>query len=439
MSNKVSYSSSSKYNNSSNISKLEEYADNFLVYYYASESTMFEENSENISRIFNLYMKKIILAPKFDIYDMESLLLFINNLGTNNDKYNLKSSANISNLIKYLLQAKIILINNKIMCEELNNLMIYILQNNIRLKQVAYSNLIEILDNNLKYIERHYTTLINKQGLSHSKFIGFGIHERVEILTLYVYNNILEIISNAVKYDYMWLDYNSIISLNYIIRLKLFFFRKNLILANSMTHKFILYDLNYTNFRTNSIMQKEKVRLRNILIGYDKQPIKKAINKFIRYYQDLVNDFIKNTSELNIFIDGRNIFYCKNENTFNIELNKIVNFDQNIIHATTTIYNKLYQNGIINEKNRDKQCNYYLIFNENYREILNNLRLENSKILFTPMGTNDDIFQLYLWLSYSGCILISNDKHSDFINKINENVYLKNLFLAIKTDFQYTF
>jgi negative regulator of replication initiation len=438
MSNIVSYGNLSNYNDKSNIIKLEEYANNFLVFYYTAESTMFEESTENINRIFNIYMKKIILSSKLDIYDMESLLLFINNLGSN-DKYRLKSAANISNLIKYLLQAKIILINNKIICEELNNLMIYILQNNIHLKQVAYINLIEILENNLKYIEKHYTVLINKHGLSHSKFIGFGIHERVEILTLYVYNNILEIISKAIKYDYIWLDYNSINSLNYIIRLRLFFFRKNLILANSMTHKFILYDLNYQNFRTNSIIQKEKIRLRNIIIEYEKQTIKKAINKFIRYYQNLVNTFIKNTTELNIFIDGRNIFYCKNENTFNIDLNKIVNFDQNIIHATTTIYNKLYQTGIINDKNRDKKINYYLIFNENYREILNNLRLEKSKILFTPMGTNDDIFQLYLWLSYSGCILISNDKHSDFINKINENVYLKNLFLAIKSDFQYTF
>jgi hypothetical protein len=429
------------YNHDTNedIYKMQEYANNFLVYYYAIDSTMLEETKITINRIFNMYMKNIILSSKFNVYDMESLLLFINGLNNENDKYDLKSNDNISNLIKYLHQANMLLITNKIMCEELNNLMIYIMRNNIKLKKSAYVNLINIVNNNLHYIEKNYTALINKHGLSHSKYIGYSIHERVEILTLYIYNNILEIINEAVEKDYVWLDYVSIDNLNYFVRLKLFFFRKILLKTNSITHKFILYDFNYPEFRSNSVIQKEKIRLRNVLIGYGHQSIKKAISKFIKFYKPQIESFITNLKELNIFVDGRNIFYSKNANTLNINLTSILNLDKNIKQATTNIFDKLSERGIINKENRNKCYNYYLIFNERYKEILNTLNLVNCKILYTPMGTNDDIFQLYLWLSYSGCILISNDKHSDFINKINENVYLTNLFQSMKNDFQYTF
>ena len=178
--------------------------------------------------------------------------------------------------------------------------------------------------------------------------------------------------------------------------------------------------------------------MRNIITNYNKSSIKSAINIFCNNYSNIINNFTYNRVDFNLLIDGRNIFYSKRDDTNNIDLLKIKQFDKNIKDYVTIINNNLINKNVINS-NDNRRYNSYLIFNENHKQVLETLQLNNSIILYTPSGTNDDIIQLYLWLSYLGCILISNDKHSNYINKINTDKYLYGLFMEYKIYFNILF
>ena len=97
---------------------------NFIVFYYSSDMSIYEENISLINRVFNIYMKNTFEEKQLS--KINDILSFINNIKYEEDFYNLKSAKNISNIIKYIKNTDIIFIYNIDLCDNLIELMLYI-------------------------------------------------------------------------------------------------------------------------------------------------------------------------------------------------------------------------------------------------------------------------------------------------------------------------
>lgn len=429
----ISSASSYRYDEYEN-TELTELSKNFIVYYYSSNISTFEE--EKINRIFNIYMKNIISSK--EIILITELLQFINSIDIDNDIYNLKSGNNISNLFKYLKNECILLNFNNVLNEQLCELINYITNEKIKVKLNLYYNIIDICYNNFNYFNGNFGIVIKRFGFNAEELIKLTEEQRIKELNLEVYNEILVFVYNGLRNNYLWLEDEYINKLLGIIISNKFLYKELIKNINSIINKYILVCYNGTDFSIKPLMQKSKIELRNSLIKFNKSTVKSAINNFTHTYNYYINKFIHNTTDINVLIDGRNIFYCKNDETNNIDLNKIKEFDSKNNYYNAIITEKMVKKNSLNKEFPRKIFNYYLIFNENHKDVLNNLKLQNTTLILTPSGLNDDIIQLYLWLSYLGCVLISNDKHSDYINKIKENRYLHGLFMEYKNKYQFT-
>lgn len=415
--------------------KIVELSKNFIVYYYSANISTFE--ADKINRIFNIYMKNIIASG--EINSITELLQFINSVNGENDIYNIKSGNNISNLFKYLRNEGLVLNFNNMLNDQLCELINYIVDEKMKVKLNLYYNIIDICYNNFAYLNSNFSHVVKRFGFTSNNLFMFNEEKRIKELNLEVYDKMLKFVYNGMKNNYLWLENEYIMKLFGIIASDKFLYKKLINNINSVIDKYVLVCYNGTDFSIKSLMQKSKIKLRNNLIKFGKSNIKSAINNFTHTYNYYINKFIHNTTDINVLIDGRNIFYCKNEETNHIDLNKIKAYDSKNKYYNSIITEKMVKNNALNKEFPRKNFNYYLIFNENHKDVLNNLNLQNMTLILTPSGLNDDIIQLYLWLSYLGCVLISSDKHSDYINKIKEDRYLHGLFMEYKNKYQFTF
>lgn len=409
---------------------------NFIVFYYSSDMSIYEENISLINRVFNIYMKNTFEEKQLS--KINDILSFINNIKYEEDFYNLKSAKNISNIIKYIKNTNIIFIYNIDLCDNLIELMLYIYNQKIKVKSNVYYNFIDITYTNFNFINTNYNDILINFNLKYDKVYNYEEKQRIKALNLEVYNKLLDYTLFQIKQDNLWLNGEYVSKCKFILSCNKYLYKDLIIMFNKHLYKYLLIFYDNYYFSTNALIQKKKNTLRNIITNYNKSPIKSAINIFCNNYNNIINNFTYNRVDFNLLIDGRNIFYSKRDDSNNIDLLKIKQFDKNIKDYVTIINNNLINKNIINS-NDNRRYNSYLIFNENHKQVLETLQLNNSIILYTPSGTNDDIIQLYLWLNYLGCILISNDKHSNYINKINTDKYLYGLFMEYKHLFQYTF
>jgi hypothetical protein len=407
-------------------------SNNFIVYYYSSNMSIHENNINLINRAFNMYIKNVfetnVLSKINDIFN------FINNINYEEDIYNLKSYKNISNIIKYIKQYNSILIYNVELCDNLIELMLYIYDQKLKVKSNVFYNIIDICYYNFNFINNNYSNILIDYKLKHENIYNYEEKHIIKVLNLEVYNKLLYYTLYQIKDDKLWLNKDYINKCRFILSCTKYLYKDLVILFNKQLYKYLLISYDDNNFITNGLIQKKKIKLRNLIINYNKSSIKNAIRSFIDTYDTIIDNFIYNKNDFNLLIDGRNTFYSKKDIN-NIDLLKIKNFDKNIKDYIRLVNNNLINKNIINS-NDNRKYNVYLIFNENHKNVLDTLKLQNSIILYTPSGTDDDIIQLYLWISFLGCILISNDKHSNYINRINDNKYYYGLFMEYKSLFQ---
>lgn len=439
--NNINKTSKSYRYNEDEEKKLNELSQNFIVYYYSSNLSDFNENIDKVNRVFNIYMKRII--DERDLGNINKLLEFINSITIDNDIYNLKSGNNISNLFKYINQSNLIVNYSISLSDNIVELLNYVYYNKIKVKTNLYYNLINITYTNFTYFNSNFDGIIKKYGYVIEEVKQFNEKQRIRELNLEVYNKLIDFILLEIKGETLWLSNDYIVKLHFILSCNKYLNKDLIIIFRKHLGKFTLINYDKHYFATNGIIQKEKIKLRNTLINFKKHNIKSAINIFMHNYNYLIDKFVKNRLELNVLIDGRNVFYSKKDSDItnnNIDIQSIKAFDSKINSYYKPVINtKLVNNNVLHPQDRRKY-NFYLIFNENHRNVLEPVlsELKNCSIIYTPSGTNDDIIQLYLWLSYLGCVLISSDKHSNYISRITSNNYLHGLFMEYKRLFQIT-
>jgi hypothetical protein len=411
-------------------------ADNFMVYYYNNELATIE-NNRIVNRIFNLYMKTIFDRKLY--VEINDLFEFINSLDLTTDIYNLKSGDNLSNLFKYLSSNNVIIPLNNTLNINIVDLLDYIYVNNINMKLNIYFNIIDICYNNIYYLNDNMEEYLQLIGINYSTMNSLVDRKRIRDLNLESIESMLNYLLLGIYNDKLWINDNYLVKLEYILLANKFVLKNVITKYYKVLNKFILLRTINNKILTNSYIQKNKIVLRNKLISYKKQ-VKSLVSDFLNNYKGVIDDFIVNNNDINILVDGRNIFYSKNKNTNNIDINKIITYDNNIAKYNKYLHNKLKELSVINNiEYIDRQYNHYIIFSANHYQVLKNLQLHNTKILYSPYGLNDDIIQLYLWLSYSCMILISSDKHNDYIKRVLDNNYLIGLITEIKRLYQYNF
>ena len=81
----------------------------------------------------------------------------------------------------------------------------------------------------------------------------------------------------------------------------------------------------------------------------------------------------------------------------------------------------------------------YIVFNERHRGYIMGMgtewhsRLRSTygnqiRFIYTLRGVNDDAMSLYLWLTYPGSKLFSNDNYGDWYERLNNNLYYQGLW-----------
>jgi hypothetical protein len=415
----------------------QKYVNNFIVYYYSCNLSDLEEQLDKINRIFNLYIKQKINTG--NLLEINNIFQFINNLNNENDKYKLKTGNNISNLIKLICNNNFIINTNNILASNISELINNI--SDIKVKSNIYLNLIDIVNNNFIFINKNKLKSNKDKDYNNyninNLYTNSNYDDLSKTLNLFVYNDILNYIINGLSLYKLWIGIDYYIKCCNILNHYNFIDNSLHIKLSNILYNYVNIDL-YNNGKwiTNFQIQKQKILLRNILINYKKHRCE--LTMFKHRYSHFIDQLTFNNNEFIFLIDGRNIFYSTNTGTNNIDINKIKNYDKHINVYNNSIIDNMITKKIIHKNYKYNKQQIYLIFSESHANIINKLQLKNIFVMYSPKGINDDIIQLYLWLTYLGCILISNDKHSNYISKINANQYFLGLLNDLKTKYQYT-
>lgn len=407
-----------------NDNEIDKYVLHFNYYYHIlNEEKLNNSQLNKVNRIFNLYMQQNLNS--LSINNLYNLLLFINSLHrfNNKDNLNLLNDSNISNIFKFLSNSNIVLTNYEII-SELSILLDYLVYKDLNLKKIFYISLINIIYVNFCYLDENIK----------NKKINFVSKEQLfKDANLNFYDKIVKIIVNKLNKLDIWLYSNEVISIYNILKFINYLKNDTYAILKKSTYYYNILNMETNLWSSSSIILKEVSKLRNKLIDYDNNKI--LINKFILKYARFINQFLISKNTINIVIDGKNMFYSRNNETHNINVEKLINYDIDINNNNLIIINELKNKKLILDTHKPNY-NIFIIFNEAHKSILKGLNLSNIYILYSSNEIDDDIIQLYLFLTYPNTVLVSKDKHSNYINKISKNEYKKGLFDAIKFNFQ---
>lgn len=345
-----------------------------------------------------------------------------------NDKLILINSNNVSNLFKYLSVNNIYLFDH-ITYTHIDKLIDHLIMYNIDFKYKFYQGILSIILNYFKYMDDFF--LKNKY---YDKLTWLDdIYSKFNFNT---YNKLISIFNLKIKKFTYWVKISEMIKITQILQFTRFINNSNFIDLKNIYNCHEIYNVNKEGiWFTNCIILKQVIILRNILTNYEVN--KNIISNFIDSYNSIIRNFLLKNNKINVIIDGMNKFYNSNKNnkTDNINLKKIMDYDNNINNNNLLITKYLNNKNILYSNKQPKVTNY-VIFNEMYKDMLDTIPFKNIFILYSPKHINDDIIQLYMFLSYPNTILISNDKHSNYINNLKNNDYYINLFNEIKNIFQ---
>ena len=134
------------------------------------------------------------------------------------------------------------------------------------------------------------------------------------------------------------------------------------------------------------------------------------------------------TQEPAIIIDGANWFYDAGL------------LSNELYHVGSATWQKsiLYRAGL-NKESLDGNRAIYIVFNERHRALIMHFALDwhsrlktqygnRIRFIYTRRGVNDDAMSLYLWFTYPGSILFSNDNYGDWYNRLDNNLYYQGLW-----------
>jgi hypothetical protein len=151
-----------------------------------------------------------------------------------------------------------------------------------------------------------------------------------------------------------------------------------------------------------------------------------------------IHDVLSHTNvkqEPAIIIDGANWFYDAGL------------LSNELYHVGSATWQKsiLYHAGLNNESLGNRAI--YIVFNGRHRVQIMNFALDwhsrlrtqygnRIQFIYTRRGVNDDAMSLYLWLTYPGSILFSNDNYGDWYNRLDNNLYYQGLWCCWMTKYK---
>lgn len=442
-------------------------SNSFLIEYNLLKKVHTVTSSDKIelSRKFNIYMKQVLISNNID--DIINLLLFINTLTIENDIYNLKSAVNICNLFKFINQNNLNVSVNLMISHALIDLLKYM---EITYKLNDYKtniidNIISIVSNNLFNIDANRNAICSDLTISIESIDSMTVSQIIEELNLEIYNALVQFLVVMLNGYIYWLNNESLTKCNNILIYRKYVYKKILYNLNTILMNYYMPEINAVINCNNDILYKwnatycnieNRMWLCDLLINRSDPTINGFINSFINHNKPLIETMTYNESQLNVIIDGMNIFYTNKDNysIYNkIDVKFLLQVIHNIKKYREQITSLLHSSGAIkfhntNRYNQLPEMNIHFIFNEMHMDVLKLAINSSGKykwcnvkdyFIFTRKNINDDIIQLYLWLSYNSVILISKDKHSNYINKIHNNKYLLGLFTEYKNRFQLCF
>lgn len=387
---------------------VELYSQDFYTYYNSCLYSNTDEKSRKfVNRCFSLFAKKV-----FESNDEKQFTDLFNFLDTtDNSIYN---DVNVLILMKYF--------------DKYEN----------SIKPYNSEQIIKFIDK-LKTIPAKQHVVENIINISSNRFI----------LSANIINKFLELLLILLDSENIWLnnEYVSkcmkIIENNYKVDGNTVYigsstFRLDLDLIYKLSHKILKYDMTQF-YNTKSNRWNEKVILRQNLITLRKTILNKKINKNMKQLfteNPTLYPALINPNRLNIIVDGRNRFYKPDyPATNNISFNDLRTFDKQyksiISNVKTNLGAKCDFSGGDNPNILSTQV-IYVVFSSIHKELFESTgivkELKNINIIFTPDGVNDDNYQLYLWLTFKGCVLLTKDKYSNYKDKLNEKKYMLNLF-----------
>lgn len=143
-----------------------------------------------------------------------------------------------------------------------------------------------------------------------------------------------------------------------------------------------------------------------------------------------IHDVLSHTDvkqEPAIIIDGANWFYDAGL------------LSNELYHVGSATWQKsiLYRAGLNKESLGNRAL--YIVFNERHRALIMNFAMDwhsrlrtqygnRIRFIYTRRGVNDDAMSLYLWLTYPGSVLFSNDNYGDWYNRLDNNLYYHGLW-----------
>lgn len=430
------------------MSDSEKYSVDFYTFYTNYKNGLITLHDKGvgdfINRVLGLYMinvftisDKTILFSK--LYD---LTLYINE---NIEEPQIFNEKNILNFFKSFASDNIYIncLKGQIIQQELSNLinLVLVRLRGIPKKQIFLKTLINIAYNNLDDIKDELDSTVSKN-------ISYILPEFSSSLGKIIHHELI-------NYTH-WLEQDYYKKLMYIINYKtgISYKIKNDLFKYASKYESRHIYTNFTKSNNSNIKWKSgfyyKNELRKLFAKISNldtnENIKLLLNRFNSTYNHILTDYLMNNdNKIVITIDAMNIFYSYDKK--GLHKTKMLDFIESINNGSKDLEIRHY----LQEKKLFKgsgmidnlEIKYLLVFNEKHKQHINSI-LETSsvnidnkiEVVYCHKFLNDDIMQLYLLLWFENTMLISNDKHSNYIKTINQDYYYRDLFKNIKENWQ---
>lgn len=428
------------------MSDIEKYSVDFYTFYTNYKSGLITLHDKGvgdfINRVLGLYMinvftisDKTILFSK--LYD---LTLYINE---NIEDPLIFNEKNILNFFKAFASGNIYINCQKgqLIQQEFSNLINLIITRlrGIPKKQIFLKTLINIAYNNLDDIK-------DEMESTETKNISYILPEFSDSLGKIIHHELI-------NYSH-WLEQDYYKKLMYIINYKTGISHK---IKNDLfkyaskyeTRHILKYSFNNSDIKWKSGFYY-KNELRNLFAKISNlqtnENIRLLLNRFnTKYNHILTNYLMDNDNKIVITVDAMNIFYSYDKK--GLHKTKMLDFIESINNGSKDLEIRRYLHDkyqcVRSDSSDNLEIKYLLIFNDRHEQHINSI-LETSgcniddkmEVVYCHKFLNDDILQLYLLLCFENTMLISNDKHSNYIKIVNQEYYYRDLFKNTKDNWQ---